>query len=176
MPPPQTHSRTRPVIVSLLPQLNFSTSPPCPPLPSFHTFFPSPPSLVPASPCSSYSMSPSNSSPLLLSLPPTQTQTQTQVILENVIPEDVLPLVCSFLQARELLTIGMASKSMNAISNDPTLWIRLVSSVFGTCVDELSPPDAQEVYKVMNRRLRDLKAGALECTWSKEMRLRGHSI
>ncbi|GMH53241.1 hypothetical protein TrRE_jg13033 [Triparma retinervis] len=73
-------------------------------------------------------------------------------------------------------TFKKAMENMNAISNDPVLWIRLVSAVFGTCVDELSPPDAQEVYKVMNRRLRDLKLGTLEGVWSREMRLRGHSI
>mmetsp|Transcript_16101 Transcript_16101/g.33011 ORF Transcript_16101/g.33011 Transcript_16101/m.33011 type:complete len:214 (-) Transcript_16101:27-668(-) len=155
-------------------------------LPCFHTLFPPSPShsvpkVVPASPCSSYSMSPCSGSPFLLSLPPPPASVSTHfdentLLVENVIPDDVLPLVCSYLGARELLTIGMASKDMNKISNDPELWVRLVSSVFGTEVDQLSPPDAQEVYKIMNRRLRDLKNGLMEGVWNKEMKLRAHSI
>ena len=67
----------------------------------------------------------------------------------------------------------MANKQMHSISIDSRLWVNLVASVFGTRVDELDPPDAQEVYKIMKRRLCDLKTGALMGVWEREEKLRG---
>eukprot|EP00519_Triparma_laevis_P013742 CAMPEP_0182493144 /NCGR_PEP_ID=MMETSP1321-20130603/2163_1 /TAXON_ID=91990 /ORGANISM="Bolidomonas sp., Strain RCC1657" /LENGTH=67 /DNA_ID=CAMNT_0024695833 /DNA_START=106 /DNA_END=309 /DNA_ORIENTATION=- len=47
------------------------------------------------------------------------------------------------------------------MAQKPDLWVNLCKKVFGVKVDELKPPDAKQVYLLMERRLKDLKMGAL---------------
>ena len=128
------------------------------------------PALAPASPCSSLPISPCGS---LLSLPsPPPFSLESPAVL---IPDDVLPLICSFLRARELLVVGSVSVQMYKISRDPQNWVRLCKSVFGISVDELSPPDAMKVYELMQTRLRDLKT-SVTSKGSSSTRFRGFTI
>ena len=127
------------------------------------------PLLLPASPSSSYSSSPSGSFthlPLLLALPPSQpfsssSSSSTTTSHPVLIPEDVYPLILSFLDARTLHSASLASSHLRDLVKNPDLWVGLCLSVWGISVDELMPPEARRLYWLMERRLNDLKSGAL---------------
>ena len=74
---------------------------------------------------------------------------------------DVYPLILSYLDANTLQSASLVSSHLRDLASDPRLWVSLCFGVYGINVDELSPPDAKKVYWLMDRRLKDLKQGAL---------------